>query len=53
MMVLPVVEFRKRDGAIQSRRLESDGPKTLRGRGRRWGNEVAGIVSGDYHGRGR
>jgi len=48
MMVLPVVESRKRDGAIQSRRLESGGPKTLGTRGRWW--EISWVASYDSHG---
>jgi len=50
MTVLPVIELGKRDGTIESRWVKSDGVETL-GAGRfRQGNEVAGVVSGDYHG---
>lgn len=50
VIILPVIELRKRDGTVQSRRLKSGGLETLGAGGPRWGNEIAGIVSGDYHG---
>lgn len=51
VIILPVIELGKRDGTVQSRWLKSGGLETLRAGGPRWGNEIAGVVSGDYHGR--
>ena len=50
MVILPIIELRKWDGAVQSRWFKNGGLETLGARGCWWGNEIAGIVSGGYHG---
>lgn len=51
VIVLPVIELRKRDGTVQGRWCKSEGLETLGAGGPRWGDEIAGVVSGDYHDR--
>ena len=51
MMIMPVIELRKRDGTIQIRWFKSGGLEPLGARRSRWRDEIVGFVSGDYHGR--
>jgi len=50
MTILPVIELGKRDGTVQRWWFKSEGFETLGAGGFRQGNEIAGVVSGHYHG---